>query len=100
MPPQYGLPTESSARASGHIGIAWALGLARSTVYAVLRRFGLNRLDRLHHVSRETVRYEYRAPGDLLHLDVKKLGRVSLRPTHICMNAAGAGVMPAVAPRR
>lgn len=56
--------------------IAWALGLARSTVYAVLRRMGLNRLDRLHRVSRRRVRYEHPAPGDLLHLDVKKLGRI------------------------
>ena len=56
--------------------IAWALGLARSTVYAVLRRSGLNRLDRLHRVSRRQVRYEHAAPGDLLHLDVKKLGRI------------------------
>jgi len=56
--------------------IAWALGLARSTVYAVLRRCGLNRLDQLHRVSRQTVRYEHPAPGDLLHLDVKKLGRI------------------------
>ena len=56
--------------------ISWALGLARSTVYAVLRRFGLHRLDRLHRVSRQAVRYEHPAPGDLLHLDVKKLGRI------------------------
>ena len=56
--------------------IAWALGLARSTVYAVLRRFGLNRLDQLHRVSRRRLRYEHPAPGDLLHLDVKKLGRI------------------------
>ena len=56
--------------------IAWALHIARSTVYAVLRRFGLNRLDRLHRVSRKVVRYEHPAPGDLLHLDVKKLGRI------------------------
>ena len=56
--------------------IQWALGVARSTVYAVLRRRGLNRLDRLHRVTREPVRYEHDAPGDLLHLDVKKLGRV------------------------
>lgn len=56
--------------------IAWALGLARSTVYAVLRRMGLNRLDRLHRVSKRQVRYEHPAPGDLLHLDVKKLGRI------------------------
>ncbi|MYH40917.1 MAG: hypothetical protein F4150_03940 [Chloroflexi bacterium] len=31
--------------------IGWALGLARSTVYAVLRRFGLHRLDRLHRIQ-------------------------------------------------
>ena len=56
--------------------IEWALGVARSTVYAVLRRHGLHRLDRLHRVTREPVRYEHPAPGDLLHLDVKKLGRI------------------------
>ena len=56
--------------------IAWALGVARSTVYAVLRRAGLNRLDRLHRVTRQVVRYQHPAPGDLLHLDVKKLGRI------------------------
>ena len=56
--------------------IQWALGVARSTVYAVLRRHGLHRLDRLHRVTREPVRYEHDAPGDLLHLDVKKLGRI------------------------
>ena len=53
--------------------IAWALGLARSTVYAVLRRCGLNRLDQLHRVSRKKLRYEHPAPGDPLHIDVKKL---------------------------
>ena len=56
--------------------IAWALHIARSTVYAVLRRAGLNRLDQLHRVTRQVVRYEHPAPGDLLHIDVKKLGRV------------------------
>jgi len=56
--------------------IAWALGLARSTVYAVLRRHGLNRLDRIHRVTREVTRYEHPHPGGLLHLDVKKSGRV------------------------
>ncbi len=56
--------------------IAWALSLARSTVYAVLQRHGLSRLDRLHRVTREVVRYERDSSGDLLHLDVKKSGRV------------------------
>ena len=42
----------------------------------MLLRHGLNRLDRLHRVTREQVRYEHPAAGDLLHLDVKKLGRI------------------------
>ena len=56
--------------------IAWALGVARSTVYAVLRRHQLHRLDHLHRVTRQPVRYEYPVAGGLLHLDVKKLGRI------------------------
>ena len=56
--------------------IQWVLGVARSTVYAVLKRHGLHRLDRLHRVTREPVRYEHAVAGDLLHLDVKKLGRI------------------------
>ena len=54
--------------------IAESLGISPSTAYAVLRRTGLNRLGRLHRVTREVVRYEHPHPGDLLHLDVKKLG--------------------------
>ena len=71
----------SPARAAASVGASRAtgyrcLGLARSTVYAVLRRFGLNRLDQLHRVTRTKLRYEHPAPGDLLHIDVKKLGRI------------------------
>jgi transposase InsO family protein len=58
--------------------IGWALGTARSTVYAVLRRAGLHRLAWLHRTTREIVRYEHENPGDLVHLDVKKLGRIPL----------------------
>lgn len=56
--------------------IGWALGAARSTVYAVLRRHGLHRLAWLHRVTRQIVRYERSRPGELVHLDVKKLGRI------------------------
>lgn len=56
--------------------IGWALGLARSTVYAVLRRLGVSRLRRLEPRP-EVIRYEWSAPGDLLHLDTKKLGRIA-----------------------
>jgi transposase InsO family protein len=63
-------------RAWGPHRIAYALGIARSTVYAVLRRTGLHRLAWLHRSTREVIRYERAAPGELLHLDVKKLGRI------------------------
>jgi len=55
--------------------LAWQTGLARSTVYAVLRRHGLGRLSRLEPRS-PIVRYERAAPGELLHLDTKQLGRI------------------------
>ena len=63
-------------RAWGPHRIGYALGVARSTVYAVLRRAGLHRLAWLHRSTREVIRYERAAPGELLHLDVKKLGRI------------------------
>jgi transposase InsO family protein len=56
--------------------LAADLGRPRSTVYAVLRRHNMSRLD---HVDRPTgipIRYVRERPGELLHLDVKKLGRV------------------------
>ena len=53
------------------------MDISPSTTYAVLRRAGLNRLDHLHRVTREIVRYEHAHPGDLLHLDV---GWVASRP--------------------
>jgi transposase InsO family protein len=56
--------------------IAWHLHLPRSTVYAVLRRAGLARLSCLHRVTREVVRYERSRPGELVHLDVKQVGRI------------------------
>lgn len=52
------------------------LGHPRSTVYAVLRRHGLSRLDHLDRPTAIPVRYERERPGELIHIDVKKLGRV------------------------
>jgi len=51
------------------------LGLARSTVGAVLRRLGLGRLGALE-VKPPAIRYERERPGELIHLDTKKLGRI------------------------
>ena len=63
--------------ASGPARIAYDLGLPVSTVYRVLCRLELNRLDLLHRTSREPIRrYERARPGELVHLDTKKLGRI------------------------
>ena len=65
-----------AARAYANAGpriVAGQLGLPASTVWKVLRRHGLSRL-RLP--AREPVqRYERSRPGELLHVDIKKLGR-------------------------
>jgi len=60
--------------------IAAATGIARSTVGAVLRRLGLGRLSALDPRP-PAVRYERAAPGEIIHLDTKKLGRI-VRPSH------------------
>jgi len=55
--------------------IAASLGLSKSTVGRVLKRAGLSRLSDLEP-SEPIVRYEHERPGDLIHLDTKKLGRI------------------------
>jgi len=55
--------------------IAECLGMALSTVSAVLTRIGLGRLSRLEPLEPPN-RYERKAPGELIHIDVKKLGRI------------------------
>ena len=57
--------------------IAELLGMPLATTSAVLRRLGMGRLVRL---GREpAVRYERERPGELIHIDVKKLGRIQGR---------------------
>jgi transposase InsO family protein len=60
--------------------IATALQMALSTVSAVLKRVGLGKRSRLDPPEPPN-RYERRRPGELIHIDVKKLGRI-LRPGH------------------
>ncbi len=55
--------------------IARSVGVSASTVSRVLTRAGLSKLSDLQ--PHEPVqRYEHAAPGDLLHIDTKKLGRI------------------------
>jgi transposase len=56
--------------------IAECLGMALSTVSAVLKRIGLGKLSRLDPLEPPN-RYERRQAGELLHIDVKKLGRIN-----------------------
>jgi transposase len=55
--------------------IALCLAMALSTVSAVLQRIGLGKLSRLEPPEPPN-RYERRHPGELIHVDVKKLGRI------------------------
>ena len=55
--------------------IAAYLGVSKATVGRVLARAGLSKLSDLDPVE-AIVRYEHEAPGDLLHIDIKKLGRI------------------------
>ncbi len=54
--------------------IAFSLSLPISSVTLELRRLGLNRLSRLEPKP-PVIRYEHKAPGDMIHVDIKKLGR-------------------------
>jgi transposase InsO family protein len=52
------------------------LGQPRSTVYGVLRRHQVPRLRDLDRPTHTPIRYERARPGELVHVDVKKLGRI------------------------
>jgi transposase InsO family protein len=54
--------------------IAETLGMALSTVSGILTRRGLGRLGRLG--LEQPLRYERQRPGELVHIDVKRLGRI------------------------
>jgi transposase InsO family protein len=55
--------------------IAFCLQMALSTVSAVLQRIGLGKLSRLEPPEPPN-RYERRHAGELVHIDIKKLGRI------------------------
>ena len=59
--------------------IAEALQMPLSTVSGILQRIGMGRLGRLGLEPAE--RYERERPGELIHIDVKRLGRIA-RPGH------------------
>jgi transposase InsO family protein len=59
--------------------IAGRVGVAHSTVHAILRRHGLSRIPKAPR--EQVVRYEWPCPGDLLQMDTKRFARFT-RPGH------------------
>ena len=62
------------------VAIAEVLGMAERTVRGVISRLGLRKLPPLE-APEPANRYERPRPGELIHIDVKKLGRIG-RPGH------------------
>jgi transposase InsO family protein len=57
--------------------IAAELGISKTTVFRILGRLGLNRLKALEPAE-PVRRYERDAAGELIHIDIKKLGRIGV----------------------
>jgi transposase InsO family protein len=58
------------------------VGRPPSTVYAVLRRHHASRLRDFDRLTRTPIRYVRERPGELVHVDVKKLGRIPPQGGH------------------
>ena len=71
--------------------IAEVLGMALSTVSGILTRIGMGKLGRLGLEPAQ--RYERERPGELIHVDVKKLGRIA-RPGHRMLGGQSARARP------
>ncbi len=75
--------------------ISVELSMPLSTVSAVLRREGLGKRSRLSPVE-PVCRYERSAPGELIHIDVKKLGRIVGGPGKRVTGKGGSRRNPAI----
>lgn len=73
----------------GPARIGYLLGLQPSTVHKVLSRFGLAKLSWLDRATGRVIRrYEHEKPGDMIHVDIKKLGRIPDGGGHRVMDRA------------
>jgi transposase InsO family protein len=65
------------SRRWGPARIGYLLGMHPSTVHRVLSRWGVAKLAWLDRATGRVIRrYQHDAPGDLVHVDIKKLGRI------------------------
>jgi len=73
----------------GPARIGYLLGIQPSTVHKVLSRFGLAKLSWLDRATGRVIRrYEHEKPGDMIHVDIKKLGRIPDGGGHRVMDRA------------
>ncbi len=79
--------------------IAFTLSLPVSSVTNELRRLGLSKPSRLEPRP-PVVRHEHQAPGDMIHLDIKKPGRIDGVGHRITATAQGTSAEPAGSTRR
>jgi len=82
-----------AARVSQRYGphrLAYLTGHPRSTIWDVLRRAGMSRLDQADKLTGAPLRYVACHPGALLHQDHKKLGRIPQGGGHRVLGRAGA----------
>jgi transposase InsO family protein len=76
----------------GPAQIAPQVGLAPSTVHAVLVRCRISRLAQLDRATGQPIRrYEHPQPGDLVHVDTKKLGNIPAGGGHRFLGRATGG---------
>ena len=83
-------------RRQRHTGeqIAAEVGISSATVSRILRRLGLNRLSALEPAE-PVRRYERAAPGEIIHIDIKKLGPSSIASATASPMTAQARARPA-----
>lgn len=70
--------------------ISQSLGIGHSSVARILQRMGLTRLANLEPAP-SVQRYEHEKPEDLLHLDIRRLGRFHRATGDRCQDSPGAG---------
>lgn len=77
------------SRRWGPARIGYKLGIHPSTVHKVLSRYGASKLAWQDRATGRVIRrYEHEAPGDMIHVDIKKLGRIPDGGGHRVMSRA------------
>ena len=84
----------------GPVYLGARTGLPASTVWRILKRNGLNRLSWIDRPTGRVIRrYERSAAGELVHLDIKKVGKIPQAGAGASTAAAQTAPSEPIAPR-